>query len=404
MNPVLSEILLLVIFFLLIWILSIRAIQNKNTKMFLEKTEQLQKSVQFLTNENRGNKEKIARKREVGEKILAIIKMLNQNLSPKAIPSIAVRIAKDFFHASKVGFFVPIDGSDKFTLVEGVGFFPDIHGENSFSADQGIIAKAIRGKIVVSKADSFVFIGGETRISPVESDGIEIDFVAPIFVKSKIMGVLVIGGSRVDIAEEKKYVMMFADLLSNAFEKASENQLAKSVASIDELTGLHNRRYLIYWSEIELRRAKNYMQSFSLCILDIDHFKEINDSYGHHVGDQVLRKVAVIIRGQTRSSNLVARYGGEEFVVVMPSSNKQEAHRYANNLRQKIEDTEVIIPGCDGPIGLTISGGVASYPIDGESISDLIISADQAMYKAKQTGRNEVVIAQPVGIDGVPII
>ncbi|NIS75043.1 MAG: diguanylate cyclase [Deltaproteobacteria bacterium] len=345
----------------------------------------------------------MVRKRQIAEKIPIFIKMLNQKLPPKAIPSIAVRFAKDFFKASMVGYFEPLNRPDEFSLVEGAGFLQNMAEKVRLSAGEGILSMAIQGRIVVSKEDPFALVGGNPGFIATGIDDMEIDFVAPVMVNEEIVGAIVIAGSKIDIAQEKKYVTMLADLISNALQIAKAGELIEFAASTDELTRLFNRRYFTYWTEAEIRRAKDYQLPLTIFLFDIDHFKVVNDNHGHHAGDQVLRKIAEIIQEQTRSSDLVARYGGEEFVVVMPSSDKEQAHIYANNLREKIAATKIAIPGHDLPISVTISGGVASFPKDGQSTTDIVNMADQALYKAKQTGRNKINLAQRLGIDGEPI-
>jgi len=141
----------------------------------------------------------------------------------------------------------------------------------------------------------------------------------------------------------------------------------------------------------------------ALFMFDIDEFKNINDSYGHSAGDQVIKKLAEIIRLNTRSSDLVGRYGGDEFMVLMTSSNGEQAQTYADKLREKVSGTDIRIPGHPDPIRLTISGGLAVYPSNGLSTTELLHSADSALYDAKRKGRNKMVIAQSLGLDGAII-
>jgi two-component system cell cycle response regulator len=185
---------------------------------------------------------------------------------------------------------------------------------------------------------------------------------------------------------------MLADLASLALQNAMKKDLLES-ASLDDLTGLYNRRHFTQWFETEMRRAKNYLLPLSLFMFDIDHFRAVNDTHGHNAGDRVLRKLGKVIRHHTRSSDLVARYGGEEFVVIMTSSGKEQALLYANKLREKIAATKISIPGVERPISVTISGGVASFPIDGDSPSDLIHAADHVLYETKRKQGNEVFLA-----------
>ncbi len=230
-----------------------------------------------------------------------------------------------------------------------------------------------------------------------------LDFVAPVIVNSVTRGVLVLGGCGVDIAAERQNVAMLADLFSAALQNAITGKLLESSASLDDLTGLCNRRYFTQWFETEIRRARNYLTPLSVFLFDIDHFKKVNDTYGHHAGDLVLRRVAEVVRRNTRSSDLIARYGGEEFAVVMSSANREQSFSYANKLRETIAATGTKIPGLDHPLRVTISGGIATFPGDGETTTDLIKAADNALYGAKRDGRNRIFLADPVGLDGSPI-
>jgi PleD family two-component response regulator len=116
--------------------------------------------------------------------------------------------------------------------------------------------------------------------------------------------------------------------------------------------------------------------------------------------DVVIKKMVDLVRLNTRSSDLVGRYGGDEFMVLMMSSNAEQAHHYAEKLREKIAATDIRIPGQDAPIRLTISGGLAMWPTDGQSTTELLQCADVALYEAKRRGRNNTVAIQSLGLDG----
>jgi diguanylate cyclase (GGDEF)-like protein len=336
--------------------------------------------------------EDLFRKGEIVEKISMIVRTLSENLPKEAIPRIVVRAAKELFHASKAGYFTRAADSSEFVLLDGSGFPPDLMIKVKLHAEENILGMAIQKRQIVSRADLLVCSADNPGGTSLESHGIDIDIVAPIYLHSQNMGVLVLGGCDVDIASERKYVATLADLASLALQNAMQKDLLES-ASRDDLTGLYNRRYFTQWFETELRRAKNYLLPLSLFMFDVDHFKEVNDTHGHDAGDLVLKQLGRIIRHHTRSSDLVARYGGEEFVVIMTSSGKEQALIYANALRERIAATKIDIPGVESPVGVTISGGVASFPIDGDSTSDLIHAADHALYGAKRKRKNEVILA-----------
>jgi diguanylate cyclase (GGDEF)-like protein len=136
------------------------------------------------------------------------------------------------------------------------------------------------------------------------------------------------------------------------------------------------------------------MHPLSVLLFDIDGFKQINDTFGHQAGDVVLKNLAKIARSCTRSSDLVARYGGDEFVVLLASSDRERALGYSENLKEKIAAMEVGIPGVEEPIRVTISGGIAMFPPDGQSTTELIRSADDALYDSKRSGKNQVALAK----------
>ncbi|RMF16220.1 MAG: diguanylate cyclase [Gammaproteobacteria bacterium] len=165
-------------------------------------------------------------------------------------------------------------------------------------------------------------------------------------------------------------------------------------ANTDPLTRVANRRALEVALDNAISTAKLQGHALSIIILDIDHFKRINDSHGHVVGDKVLRFIASVLRRQTKGKDTVARYGGEEFVVVLPETPLEGARAVAENIRQRIAGQLLHDSVEDRRIGhVTISAGVATY-IYGESADDLIHRADSALYQAKQNGRNRVESAE----------
>ena len=159
----------------------------------------------------------------------------------------------------------------------------------------------------------------------------------------------------------------------------------------DPLTGLANRRFLQEILLRELRRAQRSNQPVSLIIADIDHFKGVNDTYGHNVGDEVLEQVAGIMLSSVRATDFVIRYGGEEFVILQPETRAADAAAVADKLRKTIGDT--IMESTSRPgitLKVTISAGVAAFPVDGQTGEQVILKADKALYWAKQNGRNRV--------------
>jgi diguanylate cyclase (GGDEF)-like protein/PAS domain S-box-containing protein len=167
----------------------------------------------------------------------------------------------------------------------------------------------------------------------------------------------------------------------------------------DPLTGLYNRRYLDDFLQRELQLAKRSGHSVSVIMGDLDHFKDINDRYGHQVGDETLRAFAEILGRHSRSTDVSCRYGGEEFMLVLPGMELGCASDRAEALRRAIADTP-LGAGATRPT-LTASFGVASFPRDGATVAELVRAADRALYEAKNGGRDRVVTAHASGHPGV---
>jgi diguanylate cyclase (GGDEF)-like protein len=175
-------------------------------------------------------------------------------------------------------------------------------------------------------------------------------------------------------------------------ERKKAEATLEYLARTDALTGVYNRRYLLELAEHEFDIAKRYGQPLSVIMFDIDHFKNINDTFGHILGDRMLQGVAQITRSQLRDVDLFGRYGGEEFVIVLPVTGAQQAGLLAERIRSHVESFRVETD--KDPAFVTLSIGIAEMlhePQDG-SVYNMIRRADKAMYAAKQAGRNRTVI------------
>lgn len=358
------------------------------------RVQQLQQQIVDLSRKLKNVEGELARKREFAEQMPLIISKLAQELPETFLPPLAVRFAKNYFYARQVGYFASIEGSSDYTLEVGVGFSADWQGKVRIASDEGILGAAIQKKVVVAKCDPSASSGTRSPGLSLEQAGVEPDFVAPVIGLSGTKGALVIAGCPFPLEEERIYVSTLADLLSNALQKAALTELSKSSTWLDPLTGVANRLYFARRFESEIRRAQSYGQALGLLILDIDEFKKINDTFGHPAGDQVIRRFAEIVRSVTRSSDLVCRYGGDEFIVLLTSSNIQQVLAYADHLVKNIAATDILVPRHAAPIHLTTSCGVATYPADGRSTTELLHAADDALYEAKRQGRNRIILAE----------
>ena len=251
----------------------------------------------------------------------------------------------------------------------------------------------------------------------------------PIIIKNKVIGIIALG--RVD--PEKPYtnenlavMNSFAQLAALALNNAqllnsAQNELTEKMytevelrrvndllliqleenknlqielreqALHDPLTGLYNRRYLREAIELEVKKAQQDQSPLSVIVSDIDHFKSINDLYGHQVGDRFLVEIANLMKSHARSTDFVCRYGGEEFLIVMPKTPAIAAIKRAEEILQKCTDTIVAHEGKNLQVAMSI--GVATYPDHGQEAEELIIKADKALYVSKQNGRNRITLS-----------
>jgi diguanylate cyclase (GGDEF)-like protein len=169
------------------------------------------------------------------------------------------------------------------------------------------------------------------------------------------------------------------------------NKELHQLSITDGLTGLFNRKHIMELLEREISRSRRYGRPITVLMLDIDHFKQVNDSYGHQAGDAVMCRLSAVLRGMVRDVDFVGRYGGEEFLVLLPDSDCQSGAETAERIRRKVQDLEIIAN--HQKISVTLSIGVSSHPQMGRDSDALICMADEALYQAKSTGRNRIVIS-----------
>jgi diguanylate cyclase (GGDEF)-like protein len=358
-----------------------------------------QQQIAALSADLKNLKKEFSRKSEIADQFPGITKKMTEKFPSDAYPAIAVRSVKDFFHAGKVGYFAPAENSSDYTLVVGTGFPPDWLGKVRIHADEGILGMALQKRMVVSRMDPQSSSGRRPSRPSLENMGVSPDFVAPIFGISGTVGVLVVEGCPLPLEEERINMSMLSDLLSMALQNATLLDSSKDGKWVDPLTGMANRLYFQQRFESEIRRTENYRQALALFMFDIDKFKNINDTHGHHTGDVVIKKMAEIAKKNTRGSDVVGRYGGDEFMVLITSTTEEKAASFAEHLRKKISTTDIAIPGTEVPVRITISGGLAMFPAHGQSTSELFRAADEALYEAKHQGRNRILLAASVGLD-----
>ncbi|HYN15081.1 MAG TPA: diguanylate cyclase [Terriglobales bacterium] len=214
----------------------------------------------------------------------------------------------------------------------------------------------------------------------------------PLVSFGQVLGVLVLESASRDAfaPADVNALESVTDICATAIQNARYFDRVRQLAYLDGVTGIFNRRYFELRIAEEIARSSRHGLTFSVIMVDIDHFKQLNDEFGHLLGDEVLRQVSAILSQQLRKSDVLSRYGGEEFAIITPETGLESALAVSDKLRRVVESWH--FPGVARPV--TISAGVAEYPVQGGTRDQLVKSADEALYAAKQSGRNRVVTAQ----------
>lgn len=181
------------------------------------------------------------------------------------------------------------------------------------------------------------------------------------------------------------------DLKQTQMSLEEANQKIELLANTDKLTSINNRRSFYSIAEQELQKSKKDKHSLALLLLDLDHFKKINDNYGHEIGDFILKEFAALCKNLLRQSDSISRIGGEEFTILLPRTNHLQAYQIAEKIRVKVAEHEFYIENIEHAINISISIGISNLIDEKKSIKELMIEADIALYKAKNIGRNQVV-------------
>ena len=217
----------------------------------------------------------------------------------------------------------------------------------------------------------------------------------PILAQGETLGILHLQATD-DVpqmnASELSFKTTFAAQVGLSIANIRLREALRTQSVRDALTGLYNRRYLEETLEREMRRAARAEQSLGILMIDLDHFKNFNDTYGHDAGDAVLRETGASLTKGIRAEDFVCRFGGEEFVVILPTADPETSRTRAERLRTKMRELTIMYQGKS--LGMvTISVGVAAFPAHGTSPKELMAAADAALYEAKRGGRDKVVVA-----------
>ncbi|WP_025209330.1 GGDEF domain-containing protein [Hippea sp. KM1] len=266
----------------------------------------------------------------------------------------------------------------------------NIHTNLTANRQNSLLDIIDKGKPVSTKKDDVELVEfGTGSIKPAEVSYFPIKY-------SKHAWLFVLYSSYYLTKERRVLIERILNEYKFAYESAEMYEKTQQMAAYDELTGLYNRRFGMIRLKEEYKRALRTEQCLCMIMFDIDHFKKINDTYGHQAGDYILSSFSKILKSNFRTEDIVMRYGGEEFLCVMSNSESENAARKADYIRQVVEKTQ--FKWRDIPIKITVSAGVSRLNIKNgqtKSIEDLIKEADEALYTAKRNGRNRVITADP---------
>jgi diguanylate cyclase (GGDEF)-like protein len=221
----------------------------------------------------------------------------------------------------------------------------------------------------------------------------------PLASKGRMLGVIELVNGQGDApftAEDLRVLLTVGEFAAIAIENAQNFQKVQELTVLDDHTGLFNSRHLRRTIEQEVLRATRFGHPVSLVFFDLDHFKAVNDLYGHQVGSNLLREVGQLLRKTLRSTDVPVRYGGDEFVVLLPETSKDQAVECGRRLRDELLVAKLLANEPFGPLKIGASFGVAAFPDDAKTPDELLARADQAMYRVKAEKRGGVAAAPPL--------
>jgi diguanylate cyclase (GGDEF)-like protein len=345
-------------------------------------------------------KDRIEAEKEEISLLYEIGKYLNSTMEIKELYDKLIELLPAKFNLDKFAILVA-DEKKEFLSVEAAYGFTNIGRicDLAFRMGEGVSGEAaLKGEMIylpdAEKDSRFLHYRGEALEKG--------SFISiPLKYKGETFGVMNCsraakhGFSEDDI----RLLVLVANEVALAVQNARLYTRMKELSVRDELTGLYNRRHFQHVLQMEWKRVTRFKRPLSLLMIDIDHFKEFNDTFGHRHGDRVLRHIATTLAKNLREVDLVARFGGEEFVVLLPDTDKNGAIVVAEKLRRLVEGTR--FDDVSNPHYLSISIGLSNFPEDAREMDDLIDHADIALYEAKDAGRNRVVVYSDIGSDEI---
>lgn len=332
--------------------------------------------------------------RDFYSQLLRINSTLSLSDTPEALLDYVIDVIKKLFDYDRLSIILLQEkDSDQAELAKVDGIQDHLKTGYRFELSESTLQKVIReGKPHIIRAAGQ--ISAETKLFPWDTDenttGMESILMAPIVNHTEKYGAIVLESrhNRQFNRQKQEILMMLGSIVGGGLNRFYLYRYMKNIATKDGLTGVGNHRAFQEQLDNEIKRSERYESVFTLLVVDLDNFKQVNDSLGHLYGDYMLKTVANLITENIRVVDFVARYGGDEFTVILVNAKKADTVSTAERIRQSILDFQFEKDGVTERIAASI--GLAEFPTDGESGDVLIHRADEAMYQVKQVGGNAV--------------
>ena len=320
-------------------------------------------------------------------KVPAIIQRLNSSLNLQEIEHAIIELVNDVVITDNVELFLFDESDNRLKKMSLDKSAPQ--EQISFALGEDIVGTAAEHGFVIMREHYNKFYAQQKGTGSLKA---RLSIAVPITYKERLLGVIGVGEIENPFGNESDLLKMISDISSAALINQIMLNDARHKANTDPLTGLSNRNYLRQMAQIFIEKAVRDGTVLSVILFDIDNFKHYNDTNGHNAGDALLIELSRLMQSATRKEATITRYGGEEFVVMLPGIAKKDAFTYAERLRKKISQNS--FPHKEKqPLGVvSVSGGIASFPENGDSIDKVIQNADKALYQAKSEGKNRVLL------------
>ncbi len=305
----------------------------------------------------------------------------SRSLEVEKIAAVFVELVSRMVSSSAAGFFIADKG--KLRVIAKKGFEPD---KESFYTKNTFFKLIIKNKQLLH----FSRLDKKPAVYPFKVNDTKTFLGIPIIPEQDVLGIIAVTSKETNAISsfQVHIIQTIADQAAMCISNALLHKQVENLAITDGLTGLYNHKHFQERLNDEFKRIKRIPQTLSLMLIDIDHFKKINDIHGHPAGDTVLSNLSIMLKKTLRGIDFLARYGGEEFVAVLMGTGSNGAKKMAERLRSAVMNNVFHIDGNN--LSITLSIGVATHPNDAEDKAALIDKADQALYYAKENGRNQV--------------